>query len=132
LSIPGYYFQEISAERFALLNAEYSLPVTPQKNWRLTFYGAGAAVDYLEGLEQPGIWHAGVGGGITYVSPRRAWFISLLYGHGFRAIRHGENGSNQVGLMFQYDFEATKRFPFRPYEPAVTPYGSKAGERIFK
>lgn len=132
LTIPGYYFQEISAQRFALLNAEYSVPITPQKNWRFTFYGAAGLVDYLEGLEQPGRWHTGVGGGITYVSPRRAWFVSLIYGHGFNALRDGEKGANQIGLLFQYDFDAFRKADPRPFEPRLSPYRSRGGERIFR
>ena len=131
LSIPGYYFQEISAKKFALLNAEYSIPITPQKNWRLTFYGAAGLVDYLQGLEQPGRWHTGLGGGITYVSPRGAWFVSLIYGHGFNALRDEEKGANQVGLLFQYDFDALTKPGLRPFEPRLSPYRSRGGERIF-
>jgi len=132
LSIPGYYFQEISAQKFALVNAEYSFPLTPGKHWRMNLYGAAAPVEYLDGLEQSGIWHSGLGGGITYVSPRQAWFVSVFYGHGFQALRHGDEGADQVGILFQYDFEAIKKFPFRPFEPRVTPYGSSGGERIFR
>src|SRR6185369_11211999 len=44
LSIPGYYYQEISADKFALLNGEYSFPFTPNKNWRINLYGAIAVV----------------------------------------------------------------------------------------
>ena len=132
LTIPGYYYQEISAERFALLNAEYSVPITPQKNWRFTAYGAAGLVEYLDGLEQPGRWHSGLGAGITYVSPRGAWFVSLIYGHGFNALRDGEKGANQVGLLFQYDFDATRKAGPRPFEPRLSPYRSRGGERIFR
>ncbi len=132
LSIPGYYYQEISAEKFALLNGEYSLPITPNKNWRLDLLGAISPVDYLEGQEQQHNWHAGVGAGITYVSPRGAWLASLVYGHGFNALRDGSEGSNQIGILFQYDFEAVKRNGFRRFEPNVSPYSSKGGERLFR
>ena len=119
----------LSLKKFALLNTQYSIPITPQKNWRLTFYGAAGLVDYLEGLEQPGRWHTGLGGGVTYVSPKGAWFVSLIYGHGFNALRHGEKGANQVGLLFQYDFDAVKKAALRPFEPRLSPYGSRGGER---
>jgi hypothetical protein len=132
LSIPGYYLQEISAEKFALLNAEYSFPFTPQKSWRMTFYGAMATVDYLEGQEQSRNWHAGLGGGLTYVSPRGAWLASLVYGYGFNAIRKDHYGANQLGLLFQYDFDAVARYRFRRFEPNVSPYSSKGGERLFR
>ena len=132
LNIPGYYYQEVSAESFGLLNAEYSFPFTPGKSWRLTFYGAGALVDTLDTHEEDDRFHAGLGAGITYVSPRGAWFVSLVYGHGFNAVRHGENGANNVGILFQYDFDAVRKFPFRRYEPNVSPYSSRGGERIFR
>lgn len=130
LSIPGYYYEELSAESFALANAEYSFPLTPGKCWRIGIYGATAWVDSLDGFRERS-WHAGLGGGITYVSPKGAWFVSLGYGHGFQALRHGEKGANQVGLLFQYDLDASGH-PFRLFSPSVTPYGSRGGERLLK
>jgi hypothetical protein len=132
LSIPGYFYQEISAEKFALINGEYSFPFTPQKNWRFSVIGAMAMVEYLDGQEEPENWHAGLGGGVTYVSPRGAWLASLVYGYGFNAIRDGHNGAHQIGALFQYDFEAVKRYRYRRFEPNVSPYSSKGGERIFR
>jgi hypothetical protein len=132
LSIPGYFFQEISASKFGLLNAEYSFPITPKKNWRMSVFGATAMVDFINGQEQPEEWHSGVGAGLTYVSPRGAWLVSLVYGYGVNAVRNGESGANQVGVLFQYDFDAVKKFRFRRFEPSLTPYGSKAGERLFR
>jgi hypothetical protein len=132
LSIPGYFYQELSAKKFGLVNAEYSFPITPQKNWRLNFYGASAIVDYLDGMEEPEKWHAGLGGGVTYVSPRGAWLVSVVYGYGINAIRNGEHGANQVGFLLQYDFDAVKKFRYRRFEPAVSPYSSKGGERLFR
>jgi hypothetical protein len=130
LNIPGYYYQELSATRFALVNAIYSFPLDPKKNWSATVFGATGGLDYLTSLKQPGQWHSGVGGGITYTSPRRSWFVSAIYGHGFNALRNGGRGADQLGLVFQYDFEA-RREP-RKFQPDVNPYGSKGGERIFR
>ena len=130
LNIPGYYYQELSATRFALLNGLYSFPLDPNKNWSAGVFGAAGVVDYLDQLEQPGIWHSGVGGGITYQSPRNSWFVTLFYGHGFRALRDGDHGADQVGIVFQYDFEA--RRTVRRFQPNVNPYGSRGGERIFR
>ncbi|MBM3832896.1 MAG: hypothetical protein FJ403_06420 [Verrucomicrobia bacterium] len=132
LSLPGYYFQEISARRFVLLNGEYSFPFVRSKNWRLTMYGATGPVEYVEGLKQLGKWHTGVGGGISYISPSGAWFMTLVYGHGFDAIRDDRRGANQVGLLFQYDFEAKPRGKKRWFIPGVDPYQSRGGERIFR
>jgi hypothetical protein len=131
LSIPGYFYQEISARKFALLNAQYSIPLTPNKGWRFTTFAAAAAVDYLDALEQPGDWHSGAGAGITYTSPSAAWMVTLHYSHGFNAIRDGGRGANNVGLLLQYDFEAKGRDRAEWYEPGVSPYNSRGGERLF-
>jgi hypothetical protein len=117
LNIPGYFYQELSAARFVLLNADYSFPLGPAKSWRLEFVGAGGPVNYLTGLEQPGHWHAGVGAGVTYISPRGSWLLSLLYGHGFEAIRSSGRGADQISFLFQYDFEAKIRGKSRFFVP---------------
>ena len=109
LNIPGYFYQELSAEHFALLNAHYSVPLPMAKSWRFDVLGAAGWVDYMPGLGQPGPWNTGAGGGMSYISPTGSWFLSLLYGHGFEAIRTHGRGADQVALLFQYDFEAKKR-----------------------
>jgi hypothetical protein len=119
LSIPGYFYQEISAERFALLNANYSLPLGPFRDWRFEIVGAAGPVDYLPGLEQPGRWHSGAGAGITYISPSGSWIANLLYGHGFNALRDGTRGADQVSFLFQYDFEAKARGKNRFFVPST-------------
>ena len=132
LSIPGYYFQEISAKRFGLLNVQYSLPLPISKSWRVDVLGAAGWVDYLAGLEQRGEWHSGVGGGFTYISSSGAWLVSLLYGHGFNAIRSHGRGADQITLLFQYDFEAKSRGKSRFFVPGLNPYQSHGAEKIFR
>lgn len=132
LNIPGYYFQEITAKKFTLFNGQYSFPITPSKNWRLSLFGATARVEYLEDFEQPSLWQAGAGGGLTYISPSATWFATLVYGHGFDAIRSHGRGSNQIALLFQYDFEAKQRGKLRWFIPGSNPYRSRLGERIFR
>ena len=119
LSIPGYYFQELSVKKFALLNAQYSLPLLPShKSWRLDILGGAGWVDYLQGFEQPGDWHTGLGSGLTYISSAGSWFVTLLYGHGFDAIRSHGRGADQLAFLFQYDFEAKGRGKSRFFTPA--------------
>jgi len=69
LSLPGYYYQEISASQFVLLNANYLFPLDEEKRWNVTLNWSTATVDYLRGESQPGNWHSGVGAGIIYRSP---------------------------------------------------------------
>ncbi len=130
LNIPGYYFHELSARQFALLNGQYSFPLEATKRWNFTLFAASGAAQYLAGLEQPGRWHSGAGGGITYYSPAAAWFVTLIYAHGFDAIRTQGRGANQIGLLFQYDFGARKQAHPRRFQPGVSPYRSRGGERL--
>jgi hypothetical protein len=73
LSLPGYYYQEISARNFVL---------------------AG-------GLEQPGNWHTGLGGGVLYKSS--SWKVMLGYGYGVDAIRSHGRGAQSIGMLLQFD-----------------------------
>ena len=111
LSLPGYYFQEISARQFVLLNANYLLPLNAAKNWNLDMNASSAFVDYLPGESQPGNWLNGVGGGILYHSPSNRWKIMLDYAYGIDAIRSNGRGANTVGLLLQLDLD-------RPHDPA--------------
>ena len=109
LTLPGYYFQELTARRFVLLDGQYSVPLNAGRNWWVMGFGGTALVDYFKGLEQPGAWNSGVGGGFAYQSPSRAWQVMLGYGYGIDAIRSHGRGANVVGLMCQYDLGARPR-----------------------
>lgn len=106
LMIPGYYFQELSADQMALLSVQYSMPVTSDGRWEVTGFGATGAVDYLGGLEQPGNWHSGLGGGIVFHTLNNRWHVRGLYGYGFDAIRTDGRGAQSLTLLVQYDFSA--------------------------
>src|SRR5207249_6633193 len=63
LSLPGYYYQELSARQFVLFGANYLVPLDARQRWSVGALVATAFVDYLPGTEQPGHWHSGVGAG---------------------------------------------------------------------
>jgi hypothetical protein len=131
LTIPGYFYQELSADQFVLLNIDYSFPLpVGNKSWRLDILGATGFVDYLPTLEQPGNWHSGAGAGISYISPSGSWIASLLYAHGFDAMRSQGRGADQVSFVFQYDFEAKALRKSRFFVPGSSPYRSPGVERI--
>lgn len=114
LSLPGYFYQELSAKRFALLNGNYSYPIDAKKRWSLTAVGSVAYVDYLPGLEQPGHWNSGVGGGIGYRSTSDAWQVLLDYGYGFNAIRDHGRGGQSIGILIQFNLGRTKSDYYNP------------------
>jgi len=127
LSLPGYYFQEISARQFVLLNANYLLPLDQDQHWYLDVSGASAVVDYLPGEEQPGNSLSGIGGGILFCSPSGQWKIMGTYAYGIDAIRAHGRGGQSVGILMQWDLEKTHGEGFN----AVQPNRWQGWQRIF-
>ena len=114
LSLPGYYFQELTAHTFVLLGANYNFPIDRRQHWWISALAATAYVDYLGGLEQSGDWNSGVGGGIVYRSSSDSWQIAFAYGYGVDAIRNGDHGAHSLSLLVQFDLDTTRRRFFDP------------------
>jgi hypothetical protein len=117
LSLPGYYFQEISARQFVLFNANYLVPLDKSQRWNLGVNASSAFVDYLPGEEQPGNWLSGVGGGILYRAPSDRFKIMLDYAYGIDAIRSHGRGANSIGVLMQWDLRPTHGEGFHPAHP---------------
>ena len=127
LSLPGYYFQELTVRRFALFNGVYSIPVDPNGHWEVMGYAATAVVGHLAGLGQPGDWHSGVGGALVFRPGSKALQIMLGYGYGIDAQRGQERGAHAVGFLLQYDFE--QGGPFLPH--GINPTKWRGVDRLF-
>lgn len=128
LTLPGYYFQEISARDFGLLGMNYSLPLDRKDYWAINALATTAGVNYVPGLEQRGHWHSGVGGGIRYRSPSDSWQLVLGYAYGIDAIREKGRGAHTVGFLLQFDLE---RAHVAMFEPGENPIRSQGLQRVF-
>jgi len=117
LSLPGYYFQEISAQQFVLLNANYLLPLDKSQRWNLDANAATAVVDYLPGTGQPGNSLTGVGGGIFYRAPSDRFKIMLDYAYGIDALRSQGRGAQSIGVLMQWDLGPAHGEGFHPAHP---------------
>ena len=106
--IPGYFFQELSAKNFGLLNASYTIPFGAARQWNVTGSGAAALVDYVDNTGQSGAFNSGVGVGLGYSAPNRRWKVTSLVGYGFEAQRSYGSGGYSAALAFQYNFGTTK------------------------
>jgi len=106
LSLPGYFYQELSAKDFVLFGGNYTIPVSHNRRWNINLMAATAYVDYLPGLEQPGHWNSGVGGGLFYTS--KVWRVLLDYGYGIDATRSHGRGANAIYLLLQLDLGSAK------------------------
>jgi hypothetical protein len=115
LSLPGYYYQELTAERFVLMAGSYIVPLDTRHRWNVTATAATAAVDYLPGFDQPGHWNSGVGGGVFYTSP--SWRVMIGYGYGIDAIRSHGRGANSIGFLLQLDLERASDAFISPGNP---------------
>jgi hypothetical protein len=117
LSLPGYYFQEISARQFVLLNVSYLLPLDRSQRWNLSLNAATAGVDYLPGEHQPGNSLTGVGGGIFYRAPSDRLKVVVAYAYGVDAVRSHGRGANSIGILLQWDLQKTHGEGFTPASP---------------
>jgi hypothetical protein len=106
LALPGYYFQELSAKEFVLLSGTYLLPLDRQQRWNLDATASTAVVSYLPGLDQPGDWNSGVGGGVVYRTSSVK--IMLGYNYGVNAIRTHGRGADSLGLCMQFDLKQAR------------------------
>jgi hypothetical protein len=108
LSIPGYFYQELSARNFISFNGAYTIPLTSDKSWRITPMGGLAVVDYLPGTQQSGAFNSGAGVGIGYKAHSGTWQLMATYGYGFEAIRSNGRGAQAVGLFLEINLHARK------------------------
>ena len=107
LMLPGYFYEELSAEHFGLLYGLYSIPLGPSKRWNIFTGAATAVVDYVDGLEQSGNWNSGVTGGLGYTSKNRRLKAIGALGYGINAIRSDGRGGYSAALMLQYNLGRT-------------------------
>ena len=117
LSLPGYYYQEISARQFVLLNANYLVPIDPGKLFDLDLNVSTAVVDYLPGEGQPGNSLTGVGGGILYHTPSNRLKLMLNYAYGIDAIRANGRGASSIGVLMQIDLGRMNSQKFSQPQP---------------
>jgi hypothetical protein len=103
LSLPGYFYQEISARQFVLLNANYLIPLDKKDRWEIALNASTAVVDYLPGEQQRGDWLSGVSGGLLWHSPTDRWKVMTDYAYGINAIRDGHRGASSIGVLLQLD-----------------------------
>lgn len=122
LSLPGYYYQELSARNFVVAGITGLLPISSNHRWSLVCTLDTALVDYLPGLTQPGHWHSGVGGGLAYASRSQAWQVILGYGYGVNALRDSGKGAHSIGILAQFDLLKAKQ---RMMDPGSQPTRSR-------
>lgn len=129
LLMPGYYFQEISAESYGYFGLAYRVPIDSQNRWQLKLFSTGALIDYLPGLEFDDDFLSGIGTGIGYNAPSGAWQAIVAYGYGFHAARPDDDAGHSIGFLLQFDLE---RHRHPETAPPVNPYSSRGLLRMFR
>lgn len=115
-SLPGYYYQEISATDYVLIGGNYVIPLSSNHRWNIDVNATTAVVRYLKGLEQPGDWHSGVGAGLLYKSD--SWRVMVGYAYGLDAIRSDGIGAHSLGILVQLDLTSAKEAFYRSDQPS--------------
>lgn len=123
LIIPGYGYQEISAQDYGLVYGLYSIRLGPDSRWSWLNAAAAGVVKYQEGTGQSGSMNSGVGTGIEYAAESRRWKIMTLFGYGFQAVRGDERGGYSLGAAFQYNFGSTDYASQQAYEELQQAHG---------
>lgn len=116
LFLPGYFYEEISAEDFGLLYGLYAIPLGRSKSWSVFAGGATSVADYVDGLEQSGNWNSGVTGGLSVKSKNRRLQAVVASGYGIDAIRSDGRGGYSVAFMLQYNFGKLSSASDRAFE----------------
>jgi hypothetical protein len=116
IQIPGYAFQEISAQDYGQAYAMYNIPFGPDKSWVVGAGGAAAVVKYEEGMGQSGSLNSGVACDIGYRAPSHKWKVLSMFGYGFQAERSNGEGGYTLALAFQYNFGKTKMASDEAYD----------------
>ena len=116
LTIPGYFYQELSAKSFGLAYAGYTIPFGSQDQWSLIGNGSAALVDYVDGTGQAGAFNSGIGAGVGYNAPSQRWKVMSLLGYGFEARREHGQGGYSLGMAFQYNFGSLQYAGMKEYE----------------
>jgi len=123
LLIPGYGYQEISAQDFGMAYGAYTIRLGPDSRWSWLNMASAAVVKYQEGTGQSGSMNSGVGTGLEYAAESRKWKIMTLFGYGFQAVRGDERGGFSLGAAFQYNFGSTDYASQQAYEELQQAHG---------
>ncbi|HEY5911507.1 MAG TPA: hypothetical protein VJA21_12985 [Verrucomicrobiae bacterium] len=115
LSLPGYYYQELTAKDFLLVSGSYAVPLDRNNRWNISANAATALIEKLPGLEQPGHWHSGAGAGLFYTTP--VWRVMVGYGYGIDAQRTHGVGAHSIGFLLQFDLAPAREAFFKPEPP---------------
>lgn len=102
----GYYTREIFADDFALVNAEFIVPLGDRRELAGHLYGDYAVADTFDvttGRADESHSFIGVGAGLSFRGP---WQVRTLitYGYGVNAVRNGDHGGHEIGLALEKSF----------------------------
>lgn len=131
LNLPGYFFQELSARQYVLFNGSYSLPLGVNSGWSLSAHGSVGSVAYVRGMEQPGTFHAGVGGALGYRTKSDFMRVILSYSYGLEAIRSDGRGGQSIGLLAQFDLDRSEKMKQLLNDP-LAPFRSRGFFKMFQ
>jgi len=115
LSLPGYFYQEFSAEDFALFSGSYAIPLDHKDRWNVRVNASPPGSTTFPASSNLATGAQGVGAGVFYTTP--VWRVMVGYGYGIDAMRSHGQGAHSIGFLFQFDLSPAKEAFFKPGPP---------------
>jgi len=109
MSIPGYFSQEIAAERVAHVWLRFGKGLTNERRIVFNWFAAGALIKPVATTDAGGAQHAGIGMGVEFL-PRKengALRGMLSFGYSPTAARGDHRGGEGVALSFELNLGTT-------------------------
>ena len=107
MALPGYFSQEIAAEKVAHLWLRVGKPLTSERRVVFNVFAAGATIKPVPTTDAGGAQHFGVGIGMEFAPRKAALRGELKYGYSPTALRSGGRGGQGVALTLELNLGET-------------------------
>jgi hypothetical protein len=103
MSIPGYFSQEIMAEKVAHVWVRFGKGLTDERRIVFNWFAGGAVIKPVPTTDAGGAQHAGVGMGVEFLPKKEKGALRgmLSFGYSPTAVRGGHRGAESVALSME-------------------------------
>lgn len=107
LTLPGYFSQEIAAERVAHMWVTLGKPLTAERRVVFNVFAAGATIKPVPSTDAGGSQHLGFGMGMEFAPRKAALHGMASYGYAPTAARGSGRGGHGVALSLELNLGTT-------------------------
>ncbi|HXT01929.1 MAG TPA: hypothetical protein VN915_14735 [Elusimicrobiota bacterium] len=109
MSVPGYFSQEIAAEKVAHVWLRFGKSLTNERRIVFNWFAGGAVIKPVPTTDAGGAQHAGVGMGVEFLPKREGGALRgmLSFGYSPTAVRGDHRGGEGVALSMELNLGTT-------------------------